>query len=126
MPTKRFLLVTAALSATAAAAACGKEPDSSVTLPANPKGSHYDGSMGTTTTPPPDVVPADAASADAAPSDAAPADAAPARADAAPADAASPKPAQVPDAGPIRRPLPANPKGSHYDAGKRNKGNLDF
>ena len=91
MRTKRFLLVTAALSTAATATvACGKDPavkpevrdaGEMLPLPANPKGSFYDANIDT---PPP------------------------------------PPPPPVQDAGPpIRHPLPANPKGSHYDAGKK-------
>lgn len=106
MRTKRFLLVTAALSAAATAtAACGKSPAvpdkpdaETVPLPANPKGSFYDANI---EPPPPQV--------DAEP----------------PTDAGTIKP-PAHDAGaravltvPTVRPLPANPKGSHYDSGTK-------
>jgi hypothetical protein len=106
MRTKRFLLVTAALSTAAAASACGKDqppkPDASETLPlpANPKGSFYD--AGSAVDPiPPEPLDAGATSAD--------------------AGSQKSTPPAVKDAGtgPIRNRLPANPKGSHYDAGRR-------
>lgn len=90
MRTKRFLLVTAALTTTMA---CGKDaakPETSQTdaetlpLPANPKGSFYDAGIEATPPPPP-----------------------------------PPPPPPTTDAGPVIRRLPANPKGSHYDAGKK-------
>jgi hypothetical protein len=101
MSARRFLLVTAALSATAAIEGCGKdsvpvpEPDRDlVNMPANPKGSHYDEGLNTPPPPPP-----------------------------------PPPPPEVRDAGRIVRPLPANPKGSHYDGGMRTttkKSDLEF
>lgn len=99
MRTKRFLLVTAALSAATATAACGKnsaERDSeTLPLPANPKGSFYDADL---VPPPPDA-------------------------------GASEPPKPSVDAGPAPTPTPipppANPKGSHYDAGIK-KPKLDF
>lgn len=103
MRTKRFLLVTAALSTVA----CGKDPAmkpdtkqpdaETLPLPANPKGSFYDaGTPSPVDTPPPP--PAE--------------------------DAATknPPPPPIKDAGggPLKpHPLPANPKGSFYDGGKR-------
>jgi hypothetical protein len=101
MRTKRFLLVTAALSA---AVACGKNPATpdkadaeTLPLPANPKGSFYDANIEPTPDPP-------------------------AKDAEAPKDAGAIKQPPPPhDAGVLTRPhpLPANPKGSFYDAGKK-------
>jgi hypothetical protein len=99
MRTKRFLLVTAALTTAAASTtACGKTPatpdqkDAEVLpLPANPKGSFYDAGVHPTPT-----------------------------AETETPDASNPKPPPIADAGlPIRPHLPANPKGSFYDAGRK-------
>lgn len=105
MRTKRFLLVTAALStAVTGAAACGKNPATpdageTLPLPANPKGSFYD--AGIEPTPDPQTPTPDGE---------------------APKDAGTIKPPPLQDAGkPIINRLPANPKGSHYDAGRPKK-----
>jgi hypothetical protein len=107
MRTKRFLLVTAALSTAAAASvACGKKAADStevLPLPANPKGSFYDANANVTPPPSADAEAATATDAEA------------------PKDAGAAKPPPSHDAGaiPVKpHPLPANPKGSHYDAGK--------
>jgi hypothetical protein len=106
MRTKRFLLVTAAL----ATAACGKDPatpDSGETLPlpANPKGSFYDANANIA---PPPIADAEAAATDGeAPKDA--------------GATKTPPPPHDAGAGAIIKPhpLPANPKGSFYDGGKK-------
>jgi len=100
MRTKRFLLVTAAL----ATAACGKNPAmnpdaETLPLPANPKGSRYDdGDAEAVQPPPPPPLPPDAG----------------------PAVKNPPTPPHDAGGGAIKpHPLPANPKGSFYDGGKR-------
>ena len=101
MRTKRFLLVTAAL------VACGKTPatpektDAEVLpLPANPKGSFYDAGIEPTPTDTPTT-----------PDAGAPKD----------AGTTNPPPPPIKDAGAIIKPhpLPANPKGSFYDGGRK-------
>jgi hypothetical protein len=107
MRAKRFLLVTAALSTAASATvACGKKPATpevvdageTLPLPANPKGSFYDADI----EPPPLLEPADAE----APKE---------------AGVTKPPPRHEVGEGSVRapHPLPANPKGSHYDAGRK-------
>jgi len=113
---RRFLLVSTALSTATfalatASSACHKErplpgnpkgstydDQSNNVMPANPKGSTYDEHV----SPPPSLD----ASTDAASTT---------------ASSAPPPPPQK-DAGPVIRPLPGNPKGSHYDKGKRDGG----
>jgi hypothetical protein len=117
MRTKRFLLVTAALSTVAASAAgtvaCGKNAATpertdaeTLPLPANPKGSFYDANIEPTPDPPPPAADAEA-----------------------PKDGGAIKqtPPPIKDAGVLIKPhpLPANPKGSFYDGGKRKPGS-DF
>lgn len=62
MRTKRFLLVTAALTTVACGKNAAEKPDAGETLPlpANPKGSFYDGGMAETPPPPPPPPPVDA------------------------------------------------------------------
>lgn len=112
-----MLLVAAALS-TSGSAACHRTEGAAggatvEPLPANPKGSLYDDPARAALDAGAVEPPADAAAADAGHDARA--------ADAGPADA-------PPPTLPIRRPLPANPKGSHYarDAGPRPKGDPGF
>lgn len=113
MRTKRFLLVSAALATAASATvACGKNPATPDTkdaetlpLPANPKGSFYDAGI----EPPPEPPPPPPTDASTKP------------------DASNPKPPPIKDAGgPVIPRLPANPKGSFYDAGGAKKPKLDL
>lgn len=104
MRTRRFLLVTAALSTIAAANGCKK--DTIEGLPGNPKGMTYDPEAGTWVVPPPPPA------VDAAPPVADPPDAA-----APPPPPPPPPPASV--HAPKRIPPPGNPKGSRYDAGPK-------
>lgn len=107
-------LSTATFALATASAACHKErplpgnPKGSTyddqnnnnVMPANPKGSTYDDRVA----PPPSLdAGADSASTTTT------------------ASSAPPPPPQK-DAGPVIRPLPGNPKGSHYDKGKRDGG----
>ena len=109
MRTKRFLLATAALStAVTGTAACGKSPATPDTvdagetlpLPANPKGSFYDANIDPGPTPTPTTPDAEA------PKD---------------GGSANPPPPPIKDAGVLIKPhpLPANPKGSFYDGGRK-------
>lgn len=118
MRPRRFLLLTTALGSTALIAACKKEAShepppgnpkgtiydngTSQPPPANPKGSFYD--AGVTPTPPPTV------GAETTPSGGA---------DAGTTTIPKPPPSAKATVGPGPTRLPGNPKGSHYDAGKK-------
>ena len=117
MRSRRFLLVTTALSSVTLVGACRKEPAYDG-LPGNPKGSFYDDGGPVL---PHARGPADASAGDEAgdgvQGEGAPTSATPDGGAARDGSAGSAKPDATPkhQPVPVKRPLPGNPKGSHYD-----------
>jgi hypothetical protein len=113
MRRRRLLLATTALS-TMALMACKKE---GAPLPANPKGSVYDDGG----PPPPSPANPKGSMYDAGLSQASPPPSDTVTASSPPPPPPPPPSARATATGPVTPRLPANPKGSHYDAGLKPK-----